>query len=133
MIDTPIRVLRMKSDPAPARRGPMRLFDGTPTPPAAPVRKEADPFDGLPAAVVKVAKARGYGIEGAKLMALVSDHFARTGEPLTLDTFEIAAAIGTTTARVDAIREGFLRSDTLRRRHTSGSLSIEGLAPGDWG
>jgi hypothetical protein len=82
--------------------------------------------------VVKVCKTRGYGVEGAKLLALVSDHNGRTGEPLTLDTFEIAAAIGTTTARVDAIREGFLRSDTLRRRHTSGSLSIEGLAPGDW-
>ncbi|ACL60250.1 hypothetical protein [Methylobacterium nodulans] len=134
MIDLGINTLgrAAKSDSLRVRRGPVRLFTGESSSAPTPARKEADPFDGLPSEVVKLAKERGYGVDTARFLALVLDTCRRTGEPLTIDTFELAAALGVTTQRATDLKTALLRAELLRRSHTSGSLSMEGLIPGAW-
>ncbi|TXN21263.1 MULTISPECIES: hypothetical protein [unclassified Methylobacterium] len=110
----------------PGTRGPhTNLFSG-----GLPVKKAAPVVVTTAERVAKFAETRRLKADAAKVLGLVVEHHARTGEPLELDGFDIAKATGLDFERVHAIRSELLGSQVLRVR-SGNAWGRDGLVPGD--
>ncbi|GJD97303.1 hypothetical protein [Methylobacterium iners] len=111
----------------PGTRGPhLNLFSG-----GLPKVQKAEAAPATAAERVEAfAKTRKMTADATKVLTIVVESYERTGTPVRMDGFEIAAKTGLTFERVDAIRSELLCASVLRVR-SDNPFGIDGLIPGD--
>lgn len=117
--------LSSKSEAKPGTRGPhLNLFSG-----GAPAQKAAAPALTVSQRVSKFAEVRKLKDDTAKVLTMVIEHHARTGEPMPIDAFDISQKADVTFKRACAIRDELMRASAVRI--SSGVWGDNGLLPGD--